>query len=461
MCFVTLSQIRELQVIIMGLAAGLGSVVYISMLWLLVLYLYGVVGVTLFAENDPFHFGHLPMAMLTLFRCTTLEDWTDVMYINYYGCDAYDSGLYAPADRVSRINGWAGSIFNGFDCVNPSTSPTHKWAVVLYFISFTFITTFTVLSLFVGAVVMGMIEAMNNANEEDKKTVSRGESPEAIKVSAYHVIVIISKKKSLNAGIFSNCAQALQETMHNTRDKHSKKTGAKIAPKEEEDDQDSSKPLKLSDASSQNSVEENRKESGEETISEEARRSRIHWREAKARLTVASKAARAAEEMNVLQKATAVKASRMLNIIWAIEKHVVAMEDEDLLLKSFDYAPPTSRFSPRDEPASLGTKHLQQLPRLDALLAQLNLSKSVRLAAEAERESFLQSKARMRSHRRSMSFLFEELHEVTTRSPDDDEIDAITNTREKNAKGPSPSKPHVLGTDGHYKPVRCLCVHFF
>lgn len=180
----------------MGLAAGLGSVVYISMLWLLVLYLYGVVGVTLFAENDPFHFGHLPMAMLTLFRCTTLEDWTDVMYINYYGCDAYDSGLYAPADRVSRIKGWAGSIFNGFDCVNPSTSPTHKWAVVLYFISFTFITTFTVLSLFVGAVVMGMIEAMNNANEEDKKTVSRGESPEAIKVSAYHVIVIISKRFS-------------------------------------------------------------------------------------------------------------------------------------------------------------------------------------------------------------------------------------------------------------------------
>ena len=27
--------------------------------------------------------------MLTLFRCATLEDWTDVMYINMYGCHKY------------------------------------------------------------------------------------------------------------------------------------------------------------------------------------------------------------------------------------------------------------------------------------------------------------------------------------------------------------------------------------
>jgi len=27
--------------------------------------------------------------MFTLFRCSTLEDWTDVMYINMFGCDKY------------------------------------------------------------------------------------------------------------------------------------------------------------------------------------------------------------------------------------------------------------------------------------------------------------------------------------------------------------------------------------
>jgi len=43
----------------------------------------------LFQLNDPWHFGSLHMTMLTLFRCATGEDWTDVMYINSYGCDKF------------------------------------------------------------------------------------------------------------------------------------------------------------------------------------------------------------------------------------------------------------------------------------------------------------------------------------------------------------------------------------
>ena len=35
----------------------------------------------LFQKNDPWHFGTLHNSMITLFRCTTLEDWTDVMYV--------------------------------------------------------------------------------------------------------------------------------------------------------------------------------------------------------------------------------------------------------------------------------------------------------------------------------------------------------------------------------------------
>ena len=72
-------KVKELEIIVTGLVSGLGSVSYISMLWLLVLFLYGVIGVTLFRSNDPAHFGNLLLSMLTLFRCTTLEDWSDVM----------------------------------------------------------------------------------------------------------------------------------------------------------------------------------------------------------------------------------------------------------------------------------------------------------------------------------------------------------------------------------------------
>ena len=32
--------------------------------------------------------------MLSLFRASTLEDWTDIMYINIYGCNKYSSGVY-------------------------------------------------------------------------------------------------------------------------------------------------------------------------------------------------------------------------------------------------------------------------------------------------------------------------------------------------------------------------------
>jgi len=90
----------------------------------------------------------------------------------------------------------------------------------------------------------------------------------------------------------------------------------------------------------------------------------------------------------------------------------------------------------------------------------LNMSKSVRLAAEAERESFLQAKARMRSHRRSMSFLFNELHEVTAGSLDEEEVDTSAGIGEGCEKSPSPSKPHVFGSEGHYKSVRCISIHF-
>lgn len=55
------------------------------MLLMLLFYLFAVLGVSVFGLNDPIHFGSLHMAFITLFRCATLEDWTDVMYINMYG----------------------------------------------------------------------------------------------------------------------------------------------------------------------------------------------------------------------------------------------------------------------------------------------------------------------------------------------------------------------------------------
>ena len=75
--------------IISGLIGGLSSVIYILALLFLVFYMYGIIGYYLFSSNDPFHFGNLQLALLMLFRVTIMDNWTDVMFVNIFGCDVY------------------------------------------------------------------------------------------------------------------------------------------------------------------------------------------------------------------------------------------------------------------------------------------------------------------------------------------------------------------------------------
>ena len=77
------------QVLVMGLIGSLSSIFYVALLLMLVFYLYGIMCVSFFRDNDPVHFGSLETAFLTLFRMSTFEDWTDVMYTQLYGCDVY------------------------------------------------------------------------------------------------------------------------------------------------------------------------------------------------------------------------------------------------------------------------------------------------------------------------------------------------------------------------------------
>lgn len=53
----------------------------------------------MFGANDPIHMGTLHIAFLTLFRCATLEDWTDVMYIGMQGTGVLPVLLAAAVTR--------------------------------------------------------------------------------------------------------------------------------------------------------------------------------------------------------------------------------------------------------------------------------------------------------------------------------------------------------------------------
>ena len=116
-----MNKLEELRGILLGLAAGLSAVASIMLLLLLVIFLYAIAGIVLFGENDPFHFGGVGRAMLTLFQVATLAGWTDIYRINYFGCDRHTGGVYqeGPPSRVHTVLG----SYDRAQCHAPAAAP--------------------------------------------------------------------------------------------------------------------------------------------------------------------------------------------------------------------------------------------------------------------------------------------------------------------------------------------------
>ncbi len=134
-----ISAVPKLQVLVGCLLKSLPSMFYVGILLLLLFYVYGAMAVFLYAENDPIHFRNLQTSILSLFRVVTLEDWTDVMYVNMYGSDAYG---YSQAD-LAKWN------------PTPSASPL---GAALFFVSFVLLGTMIVLNLVIGVIMNSMDE---------------------------------------------------------------------------------------------------------------------------------------------------------------------------------------------------------------------------------------------------------------------------------------------------------------
>jgi len=148
----------RLQILVGALLKSIPSMLYVSVLLFLLFYLYGVAGTFLFADNDPVHFRNLQMSMLSLFRACTLEDWTDLMYINMYGAEGYgyDAAMLAQWQPQSR----AMPVFGA-----------------LYFVSFVLLGTMIILNLFIGVIMNGMDEAQKEAEEGELIRLRQGDEP--------------------------------------------------------------------------------------------------------------------------------------------------------------------------------------------------------------------------------------------------------------------------------------------
>ncbi len=165
--FKLVTALPELQLIVGALLRSIPSMAYISLLLGLLFYIYGAMAVFLFGENDPIHFENLQRGILSLFRVITLEDWTDIMYINMYGCENY---------------GYGG---NEALCTNSSGSPI---LASMFFVSFVLIGTMIVLNLFIGVIMNGMDEM--KAETEIKAKVARKNKEEGTNLkSEIHLLV--------------------------------------------------------------------------------------------------------------------------------------------------------------------------------------------------------------------------------------------------------------------------------
>lgn len=143
----------QLRILVTALLKSIPSMFYVGMFLFLLFYIYAVAAVFLFSANDPIHFRDLPQAFISLFRAVTLEDWTDLMYIQTYGCNGY---------------GYDG---NEALCTAPTAYPVLS---PLFFISFVMIGTMIVLNLFIGVIMNGMDEARE---EMEAESMIRSDTP--------------------------------------------------------------------------------------------------------------------------------------------------------------------------------------------------------------------------------------------------------------------------------------------
>ena len=75
-----ISVIPELRILLNAFVKAIPRMGYVSLLMFILFYIYAAIGSILFGQINTELWGNISIALLTLFRIATFEDWTDVMY---------------------------------------------------------------------------------------------------------------------------------------------------------------------------------------------------------------------------------------------------------------------------------------------------------------------------------------------------------------------------------------------
>jgi voltage-gated sodium channel len=128
------SIIPELRVLLNAFITAVPRLGYVSLLMFIIFYIYAAAGSLFFGDINETLWGNITIAMLTLFRVATFEDWTDVMY---------------------------------------ETMTVHPWSWV-YYLTFIFIVAFIFLNMMIGIV----LETLQREHEKLDRLSGAGEAGE-------------------------------------------------------------------------------------------------------------------------------------------------------------------------------------------------------------------------------------------------------------------------------------------
>jgi len=143
--------IPKLQLLVNALLKSIPSMGYVSVLLMLLFYVYAVAGVIFFSKNDPVYFGDIGASLITLFRIVTLEGWSEILYIEMRGCASFGY------DDMKEL------------CTHSQAQPI---IAVIYFVSYILVGTMVLLNLFIGVIMNGMEEAKEETDELNAQELS-------------------------------------------------------------------------------------------------------------------------------------------------------------------------------------------------------------------------------------------------------------------------------------------------
>jgi voltage-gated sodium channel len=144
--FRVISIFPKLQLLVNALLKSIPSMGYVIVLLALIFYIYAVMGTFLFGIKDPVHFGNLHISMITLFKVLTLEGWTEIMNIQFYGTN----------DPMAEYNSKPISYFS-----------------FIYFVSFILLGAMIIMNLFIGVIMNSMQESHQEMEKEQKSKDSK------------------------------------------------------------------------------------------------------------------------------------------------------------------------------------------------------------------------------------------------------------------------------------------------